>query len=208
MVTDKYVITIARGFGSGGRTIGKLLAKELGINYYDRELLRLASDESGINETLFERSDEKIRNSLLYRIARRAYKGEIIPPDSEDFISNDNLFNFQSKVIKELAEQESCVIVGRCADHILKDRDDVVKIFVYAPLEDCVARIEDMYSLSKSELESKVININKRRAEYYKYFTGRDWNNAENYDLCLNTHLFSFEKCIELVKAYLKVRFD
>ena len=83
MVTDKYVITIARGFGSGGRTIGKLLAKELGINYYDRELLRLASDESGINEALFERSDEQIRNSLLYRIARRAYKGEIIPPDSE-----------------------------------------------------------------------------------------------------------------------------
>ncbi len=208
MATDKYVITIARGFASGGRDIGKLLAKELGINYYDRELLRLASDKSGINEAIFDRSDEKIKGSLLYKIAKKEYKGELIPPDSEDFISNDNLFNFQSKVIKGLADQESCVIVGRCADDILKDRNNVVKLFVHASLEDCVARIEDMYTLSKSELEAKVINTNKRRAEYYKYFTGRDWNNAENYDLCLNTHHLGIEKCIDIVKAYLKVRFD
>ena len=97
MAVDKYVITITRGYGSGGRTMGKLLAEELGINYYDRELLRLASDKSGINEAIFDRADEKLKNSLLYRIARKEYKGEHIPPDSEDFISNDNLFNFQAK---------------------------------------------------------------------------------------------------------------
>ncbi|NMB43124.1 MAG: cytidylate kinase-like family protein [Clostridiales bacterium] len=208
MVTNRYVITISRGFGSGGREIGKLLSKELGINYYDRELLRLASDESGINEALFDRADEKLKSSLLYKIARKAYRGEIIPPDSEDYISNDNLFNFQSKVIKGLADQESCVIVGRCADYILRDRDNVVKLFVHAPLEDCVEGIEDLYTLSKSDLEAKIIKTNKRRAEYYKYFTGRDWNNAENYDLCLNTHLLGTEKCIDIVKAYLKVRFN
>ena len=208
LAIDKYVITIARGFGSGGRSIGKLIAKELGIHFYDRELLRLASDKSGINEAIFDRADEKLKKSLLYKIARKEYKGELIPPDSEDFISNDNLFNFQSKVIKGIAEQESCVIVGRCADYILKDRNDVVKLFVHASLDDCVARLEDMYTLSKSELETKIIDTNKRRADYYKYFTGRDWNNAEHYDLCLNTQQLGVDKCIEIVKAYLKVRFD
>ena len=139
---DHYVITIARGYGSGGRTMGKMLADELGIHYYDRELLRLASDESGINEELFGRADEQLKHSFLYRIARKEYKGELIPPDSEDFVSNDNLFNYQAKVIKKLAEQESCIIVGRCADYILKDMDNVVKIFVHASLDDCVKRLE------------------------------------------------------------------
>lgn len=208
MAIDKYVITIARGYGSGGRTMGKLLAEELGINYYDRELLRLASDESGINEALFEKSDEKLKNSILYKIARKEYKGEYIPPDSDDYISNDNLFNYQSKVIRGLADQESCIIVGRCADYILRDREDVVKLFVHASLDNCVARLEDLYSLSRDELEKKIKKIDRRRADYYKYFTGRDWNNAENYDLCLNSHQLGYDKCIEIVKAYLKVRFD
>lgn len=205
---DHFVITIARGYGSGGRTMGKLLAKELGIHYYDRELLRLASDESGINQALFEKADEKLKKSLLYRIARKEYKGEIIPPDSENFISNDNLFNYQAKVIKEIATQESCVIVGRCADYILKDRDHVVKLFIHASLEDCVARLEDMYSLPKNELEKKVIETDKRRAEYYKYYTGRNWEVANNYDLCLNSQRLGYDKCIKIVKNYLDVRFE
>ena len=164
MAADHFVITIARGYGSGGRTMGKLLAKELGIGYYDRELLRLASDKSGINESLFEKADEKIKKSLLFKIARKEYKGEIIPPDNENFVSNDNLFNYQAKVIKELANRESCVIVGRCADYILRDRDNVVKLFIHASLEDCVARLEDMYSLPKDELEKKIKETDKRRA--------------------------------------------
>ena len=113
-----FVITIARGYGSGGRTIGRMLAKELDIPYYDRELLRLASDQSGINEALFANADEKIKGTLLFKKARAAYMGELIPPDSEDFVSNDNLFNFQAKVIRDLAATESCVIVGRCADFV------------------------------------------------------------------------------------------
>lgn len=205
---DQYVITIARGYGSGGRTMGKLLSEELGIHYYDRELLRLASDESGINESIFEKADEKLKKSILYKIARKEYKGEQIPPDSDDFVSNDNLFNFQAKVIKGLADQESCVIVGRCADYILRDRENVVKIFVHASLEDCVGRLVDMYSLSKSELEKKIKRIDKRRADYYKYFTGREWNTAQNYDLCLNSQQLGYDKCIEIVKNYLEVRFS
>jgi cytidylate kinase len=203
---EHYVITIARGYGSGGKTMGKMLAEELGIHFYDRELLRLASDESGINEELFGRADEQLKQSLLFKIARKEYKGQLIPPDSEDFVSNNNLFNYQAKVIRQIAEQESCVIVGRCADYILKDMDNVVKIFIHASLEDCVIRLQDMFSLSPKELEQKVISTDKRRAEYYKYYTGRNWEDAKNYDLCLNSKQLGFDKCVEIVKSYLNIR--
>lgn len=205
---EHYVITIARGYGSGGRTMGKILAEELGIHFYDRELLRLASDESGINEDLFGKADEQLKQSLLYKIARKEYKGQLIPPDSEDFISNENLFNYQAKVIKDLAEQESCVIVGRCADYILKDMDNVIKIFVHASLNDCVARLEGMFSMPPKELEKKVLTTDKRRAEYYKHYTGRKWEDAKNYDLCLNSQQLGFDKCVRIVKNYLDVRFQ
>lgn len=205
---ENLVITIARGYGSGGRTIGKMLAKELGIGYYDRELLRMASDESGINEQLFAKADETVKNSLLYKIARKTYKGELIPPDSDDFISNDNLFNYQAKIIKELAKNESCVIVGRCADYILKDMDHVVKVFVYAPLEDCVDRLHEMYGETKKALEKKVISIDKKRSVYYNYYTGSDWNNAYNYDLCINTSKMSFEKGVTMIQSYIDLRYN
>jgi cytidylate kinase len=201
-----FVITIARGYGSGGKTVGKMLAEELGIHYYDRELLRLASDDSGINEELFGRADEQLKQSLLYKIARKEYKGELIPPDKEDFISNNNLFNYQAKVIRDIAEEESCVIVGRCADYILKDNPNVIKIFVHASLEDCVIRLNDMFSLPLKELEKKVIATDKRRAEYYKYYTGRDWEDAKNYDLCLNSQQLGFDKCVKIVKSYIDIR--
>lgn len=205
---DHYVITIARGYGSGGKTMGKMLAEELGIHFYDRELLRLASDESGINEELFGRADEQLKQSLLFKVARKEYRGQLIPPDREDFVSNNNLFNYQAKVIKEIAEQESCVIVGRCADYILKDMDRVVKIFIHASVNDCVARLEGMFSLPLKELEKKVLVTDKRRAEYYKYYTSRDWEDAKNYDLCLNSQQLGFDKCVQIVKSYLDIRFQ
>lgn len=203
---DNFVITIARGYGSGGRTIGKMLAERLGVHYYDRELMRLASDESGINEELFVKADEVLKKSLLYHIARKTYKGESIPPDSDDFVSNDNLFHYQAKVIKELASQESCVIVGRCADYVLKDESNVIKIFIHAPFEECVETLKSMYSLSESEIKKKITSIDKHRAEYYKYYTGRDWENAANYDLCLNSSNLGFEKCVDIVIEYMKIR--
>lgn len=204
---SKYVITIARGYGSGGRTIGKMLSEELGIPYYDRELLRLASDDSGINEKLFAKADEKLKKSILFKIARKAYKGELIPPDSDDFVSNDNLFNYQAKIITELAEQESCVIVGRAADYILKDDENVVKVFVHAPLSFCIKTLKEMTGSPEREIEKKIEAIDKHRAEYYEYYTGRNWEDAKNYDLCLNSSQLGFEKCVEIVKAYLDIRF-
>jgi len=204
---NKFVITIARGYGSGGRTIGKMLAKELDIPYYDRELLRLASDDSGINEDLFAKADEKLKKSLLYKVASNIYKGELIAPDSDDFVSNDNLFNYQAKIVKELAETESCVIVGRCADFVLKDDTNAVRLFVHAPLEDCINTLKEMTGKNEKEIEKQIASIDKHRAEYYKYYTGREWKDAKNYDLCLNSHLLGFEKCVEIVKAYLNIRF-
>lgn len=203
---DKYVITIARGYGSGGRTIGKMLSEQLNIPYYDRELLRLASDDSGINEELFAKADEKLKKSLLYKIARNVYKGELIPPDSDDFVSNDNLFNYQAKIIKELAETQSCIIIGRCADFVLKDHDNVIKLFVYAPLEACINTLQEMTGNPRKDIIKQIEKIDKHRADYYKYYTGREWNDVNNYDLCLNSSKLGFEKCVEVVKSYLDIR--
>lgn len=199
------VITIARSYGSGGRTLGKLLAKELGISCYDRELIRMASDESGINEALFGEVDEKLKKSPLFRIAKRTYNGEVFPPDSGDFVSDDNLFNYQAKVIRQLADEESCVIIGRCADYILKDYDNVISLYFYAPREDCIKRVQDISSEPVREIEKKIDRIDKYRADYYKYYTGKDWNDARNYDFCLNTTSMSYEKLVEVVKSYIDI---
>lgn len=201
-----YIITIARGYGSGGRTVGKMLAEELGIHYYDRELMRLASDESGINEELFVKADEKVKQSLLFKMARKEYNGELIPPDREDFVSNDNLFTYQAKVIREIAKEESCVIIGRCADYILKDYDNVIRLYIHAPLEACIKRLQGMMSGTAKELEKKILETDKRRAAYYKYYTGKNWTDAGNYDLCLNTQNMDFKTCVDIAKAYLEIR--
>lgn len=203
---ENFVITIARGYGSGGRSIGKMLAKELNIPYYDRELLRLASDESGINEELFGKADETIRQSLLYKIAKKEYKGELIPPDREEFVSNDNLFTYQAKVIRDLAEAGPCVVIGRCADYVLKDMPNVVRLYIHAPIEKCVERERGILIGNDKEVEHQIRSIDKRRAAYYKYYTQQEWNSADHYDLCLNTADFDYQTCVEIVKSYLQIR--
>ena len=117
---DNIVITIARQYGSGGKTVGHMLAEDLGFNFYNREIMRLASEDSGINEKLFGRVDENLKTSLLKRLAgvKNIYDGKLIPPEDGDFVSDDNLFNYQAKIIKQLAETENCIIIGRCADFI------------------------------------------------------------------------------------------
>lgn len=202
----KTVITIARSYGSGGRTLGKLLAEELGINCYDREILRMASDESGINEALFGQADEKLKKSpLLSIIKKNPYSGNVIPPESSDFVSDDNLFNYQAKVIRMLAEQESCIIIGRCADYVLKDDPDVIRLFFYAPMENCIARVMNQNGMSEKEAEKKIEKIDHYRSDYYKYYTGKDWNDARNYNFCLDTTSMSYEKLVEVVKNFIQI---
>ena len=201
---NNTVITIARSYGSGGRTLGKLLAEELHINCYDRELLRMASDESGINEALFGAADEKKKNQSLFSIAQNIYKGEVFPPDSYVFTSDDNLFNYQAKVIKGLAASESCVIIGRCADFVLKDFDNITRLFLYAPKENCIQRILNQEGGDEKEISKKIDKIDKYRAEYYRYYTGRNWYDARNYDFCIDTSSRSYNNLIGLVKSYIE----
>lgn len=197
------IITIARGFGSGGRTIGKILSEDLNIKYYDKDLIKLASEESGINVRFFGLVDEKLKNSFIRRGG--VYKGDLYDPKHRDFMSDRNLFNYQAMVIKQLADREPAVIVGRCADYILKDRDDVLKVFIYADMERSIKAVMDMYGTSEKDARREIERINKERAEYYKYYTGRNWNDAENYNLCLDTSKLSTEKCIDIIKGYIKV---
>lgn len=201
------VITIARQYGSGGKTISEMLSEELGMHYYDKELVKLASEDSGINEALFVKADEMMHNNSLFRADQNVYQGELIPPESNDFTSTDNLFNYQAKVIKELAEKESCIIIGRCSDYILSDYDNVLSVFIHAPHDFCMEQAAKKHSMSTKELERFIAKTDKRRADYYKYHTGREWTDARNYDLCLDSSKLGFERCVEEIKAYMKVRF-
>ena len=202
------VITIARQYGSGGKTIAAMLAKDLGINCYGREILKMASEESGINERLFEMSDEKLKHSVLMKLLKRPYEGDLIPPESSGFVSDDNLFNYQAKVIKELAESESCVIVGRCADYVLRDFPNVISVFIHAGREFCLEQAMERNSMSLKEMQRFIEKTDKYRGDFYKYYTGHEWSDARNYDLCLNSGKLGFKKCVEEIKAYMKVRFE
>lgn len=190
---ENFVITIARGFGSGGKTMGKMLAEELHVNYYDKELAKLASEDSGIHEGLFGIADEKVKHSLFQK--------------KSDLTSEDSLFAFQAETIRKLAKSESCIIVGRCADYVLKGYPNLVRVFIYADREACIREVMERFHLSEKEAAKKIETVDKERSAYYKHHTGREWENAMNYDLCLNSGELGFEKCMEIIKGYMKVRF-
>ena len=207
MGTDNVVITISRMYGSGGRTVAGMLSQRLNIPFYDKDLVKLASEDSGINEALFVNADEKVKNSHIFKVAKSVYNGEIIPPESKDFTSNRNLFNFQAKIIKKLAETESCVIVGRCAEFVLKDYDNVLSVLIHAPLDFCYEKASEKLGMSGKELEDYVNRINKQKEEYHKFYTGSVWYDARNYDLCLDSSKLGFDRCVDEIIAYMDVRF-
>jgi cytidylate kinase len=203
---EKFVIAITRSCGSGGTTIGSMLANDFGIDMYDRELLKLASEDSGINEEIFLNADERVKNSLLYRVSKKVYTGELIPPESSDFTSNDNLFNYQAKILRELGERESYVVIGRCADHILKDRKNVFKIFLYASEEECIKHEVSLLCTTEKEALKHIHKMDKYRGEYYAYHSGKKWEDAKNYDLSLDTGKLGYKKCMECIKYYMELR--
>ena len=203
----KVVITIARYYGSGGRTVGKMLSQDLNIPLYDREILQLASDDSGISEEMFAKVDEKVRGTALFRIARKAYDGTVIPPESRDFLSNQNLFNYQAKIIRALAEEESCIIIGRCGDFILEGRENLIRVFIYANPEYCLEQAKERGAFGGRTTMKYIEETNRYRAEYYKYYTGHDWNDCRNYDLCLNSAAIGFQGCVDAIKEYIRIRF-
>lgn len=204
---DKFIVTIARQFGSGGRTIGYMLAEELKIPCYGKEILSLASEKSGINEQLFAKADEKLRKNIFLK-SPSVYSGELIPPESSDFVSDKNLFNYQAKVIKELAQKESCVIIGRAADFVLKDNSDVISVFVHASSDFCLKSAMERYTMSEKEMIKYIAKTDKYRANYYEYYTGRKWDDARNYDLCLNSGKLGFEKCVKAIRDYIDIKLN
>lgn len=201
---DKYVITISRAFGSGGRTVGKMLSEKLGIPYYDKDLIKIASEESGINEGLFGLSDERTKTGIFSK--GKVYDGKLAAPDSPDFTSEDNLFGYQAKIIRDLADKKSpCIIIGRCADFVLSDREKILRLFIWADKETCIKNTMDVCGYDRKEAEKQVTKINRERSAYYKKHTGSEWTDVRNYDLCIDTAKLSFEKCMELIESYLNV---
>jgi cytidylate kinase len=177
------IVTIARSYGSGGKEIGKELAKALGIKYYGREIFEISQgDESG----LYSGDDESIHKSSLEEA--------------------DVLFKQQSKTIREIAEKESCVIVGRCADYVLKDLDNVIKVYLYAPLRDCMRRVIRLYELNPEDAKSLVHSMNKTRGDYYFHNTGMVWSDPVHYNLCINTAGLDTKQCIDIIKSYIDTK--
>ena len=200
------VITIARQYGSGGRTVGKMLAERLGISFYDKQIIHMASDESGIDVNLFGKIEagDKIKTSLFGNKSS-IYKGDLVRPGSRDFISDENLFNYQAKVVTDLADKESCVIVGRCVNYVFKDRPNTLRVFVHAPWDFRVEKSRGKISGGDEEIEKFLRKDDKRKQEYYRRFAGGDWSDATNYDLCLNAGKLGFEKCVEAILAQMEV---
>lgn len=204
---QNYAICITRTCGSGGTVIGKMLAERLGIDVYDRKLLRLASDDSGINEALFARADEDTKKSVLYRAQRAVYTGETIPPESGNFLSDRNLFEYQSKVLHELLKRESFVVLGRAADYVLKDTGRAVGVYLGAGPAACLEREKEVLQSGTFEANRRISEIDRYRGDYYRYHTGKKWKNPDNYDLCLMTDRIGYEGCCDMIVSYLNTRF-
>ena len=203
-----FVITIARGFGSGGKDIGTRLAQELGIPCYDRQLLTMASDRSGIDESVFVETDEKLRGRYIANFLRRTPVSGILEPREKDFVSDINVFNLQAELIRILAQSESCIIIGKCADHILKDYKNVISIYIEAPRAACVESIMEKMHVSEERANQLIRSTDKYRAKYYSYYSGgKEWTNPCNYDLVLNSDRIGREKCVELIKKYIEIKF-
>ena len=198
----KHIITISRSHGSGGRKVAKAIAKELGIHYYDKELLQLVSLEHGINMSIVSGADEKHEESMFKKYSSR----EIVSPSSKKYLSKENIFNMTASIIKDIAEKdESCVIVGRCAHFILQDNPDVVRLFIHADYEDLISNLMISDGCDRDEAIRRIEKVNRERAAYHKYYTDHEWNDARCYDLCLNTSKLSVEKCVEVIEEYLKI---
>lgn len=199
-----YVITIARGFGSGGKEIGNLLGKELGIPCYEQEILRMASEYSGLNEKLFGKVDEKLSGSLLFNLVKRVDK-IVTNPSSREFVSDNNLYQIQAKIIHQLAQEQSCIIVGKCANHLLKEYDNVLSVYIEATREVCVAHLMRRYLISAEEATKMIVETEKYRSDYYKHYTGgRDWTNPTEYDIVLNSGRLGKQGCVTLLKQIIK----
>ena len=196
-----FAINIGRQLGSGGRAIGRLLADSMGARYLDRELLTLAADRSGLSPEIFERTDE--HKGFLHTLA-----GSLFPAFSahtgyyDESVNDDTLFRLQSEAIRRAAQEAPCIIIGRCADYVLRDMPRTVNVFVVADRRDRIARLCRMNNITEAEAARRIDKGDQRRAEYYNFYTQQRWGAAETYDLCLNTSLFGIERTAEIIRQF------
>ena len=187
-LSKKFVITVSREYGSGGRYVGRLIADKLGIKFYDKDLIIKLAEETGLTEEYIEKNEEQ--REPLSILNNGFYAG---------LTNSDELFIRESELIKKLANKESCVIIGRCADFILKDKKNVLKVFISGSMKDKIKRATNIYGLEEKEAEKEINRINKLRASHYKHYTGNEWLEASNYDICINSDLYGVEKTADLI---------
>ncbi len=199
------IYTIGREFGSGGRIIGEKLAEKLGIKLYDKELLQRAAKDSGFCQEIFENHDEKPTNSFLYSLVMDTYSaGSYSSAPFLDMPLNHKVFLAQFDTIKRIAEQESCVIVGRCADYALANNPDCLNIFIHAEKDDRIRVVSKRMNITESKARDMVQKKDKQRASYYNYYTSKKWGDSRSYDLTLNTSKVDPDQCVEIILAYRK----
>lgn len=204
---NKFVITIGRQLGSGGREAGIKLAELLNISFYDKELIRIASKESGLNERFFEKADEKKRFSLFWGLfgmhspqTQELYSGY--------YLSDETLFKIQSDVIRSLANERSCLFVGRCADYILKDHPRLLSIFLSADLNDRIKRVMGIRNISEKDARDLIEKTDKQRSSYYNYFSDKTWSSADTYHLCINTSVLGIRETVSFIRQFTITKFD
>lgn len=195
------VITISREFGSGGRLIGKKLAEKMGVPYYDKELLDRIAEESGFSREMMEDAEKRAKNGLLYSLSSAFGTGETGP---ESLSLNERFFLAQFDTIRKVAEEGSCVIVGRCADYILRGYPEVTNVFIYAEAGDKIKRAVEEYGVPEKDVKKVMHDADKARANYYNYHTGRKWGDPVNYNLCIDSGYISIDDIVDLILFYVE----
>ena len=198
------VITVGRQYGSGGREIGTALAQKLNITYYDDLLLKKAAEESGLCENLFHSFDERPK-SFLYSVAMDPYSFSMNHLSPKGSIEQQ-VYLATYDTIKKLADQGPCVLIGRCADYALKDRDDVINLFICAPLENRIARVAARNNLTADEAKDRIKKTDRARASYYNYYSSKDWGDAKSYDLCIDSSLLGIEGTVDLLAELVRLK--
>ena len=205
----KFVVTFARGFGSGGKVIASQLAKELGINCYENRILTLASQLSGLDEAVFTAVNERIRETGggFTNFLKGLPKSRGYITRNEQFVSDDKLFDYQCQIIRDLAEKESCVIVGKAADYVLKDKPNIISIYIEAPRAFCVESTIANMGVTEDIANATIERTDKFRADYYKYYThGNYWTNPVNYDMTLNSEKVGISNCVKIIEQYMIIK--
>lgn len=205
---SNYVITIGRQYGSAGKEIGFKLAERLGIKCYDNELLKVAAKESGLCEQIFETHDEKPTQSFLYSLVMDSYSLGYNNAGFVDMPISQKVFLAQFDAIKSIADTESCIIVGRCADYALEDRNNVFSVFIHSNMKNRIERIKERRNVKKdSDARDIIQKTDKKRASYYNYYTSKKWGDAASYDLCIDSSKFGVDGTVDLLESIVKTRF-